>query len=131
LGIGANTALFSVIDAALLLSAVGIYSVISSAVSQRTREIGLRMALGATASEVLRLFIRRGIALVAIGVALGQVGAWALTRARSSLLFGVSATDPVTFAGVVLLLSLMARLTCYLPARRAAKVEPMVALQYE
>ncbi len=116
---------------ALLLATVGLYSVVTYAVSQRTREIGVRMALGAQLGDVRRLVLGLGMSMVVVGIGIGLAGALAATRVLSSLLYGVGATDPVTFVGAALLLVAIAAVACWIPARRAAKVDPLVALRYE
>jgi ABC-type antimicrobial peptide transport system permease subunit len=116
---------------ALALAATGIYGVLSYLVAQRTREIGIRVALGATAGAVLSLILKRGAILILIGTAAGLAVAIALTRFIKTLLFDMSATDPATFALIALLLVVVALIASYIPARRAAKVDPMVALRHE
>ena len=116
---------------AILLAAIGIYGVVSYAVAQRTHEIGIRAALGADAGSLLRLILRGGMALTAAGLAIGLAGSLAIATLMGNLLFGVGARDPATLAAVAAALASVALLACYLPARRAAKVDPMVALRYE
>jgi putative ABC transport system permease protein len=116
---------------ALVLASVGIYGLIAYSVTQRTQELGIRIALGAQPRDVLRLVLGQGTRLTLLGIALGVLAALAFSRLLVTLLFGVSATDPLTFAGVAALLALVALMACVIPARRATRVDPMVALRYE
>jgi len=113
---------------ALLLAAIGIYGVLAQAVVQRTHEIGIRMALGAQTRDVLQLIVRQGMSLTVVGIAIGLAGAFALTRLLASLLFGVGTTDPATFLWIPVLLAAVSFFACYLPARRAARLDPIKAL---
>jgi ABC-type antimicrobial peptide transport system permease subunit len=116
---------------ALLLAGLGIYGVISYVVSERTHEIGIRLALGAQRADILKMVLRQGLSLAIAGAAAGLLGALIVARLMAGLLYGVAPTDPPTFLGVALLLALVALAACYIPARRAMKVDPMVALRYE
>ncbi len=127
-----TVALFAVFAAlALTLAAIGIYGVISYSVTQRRPEIGMRMALGAQWRDIVRLIVGHGARLALVGIAIGIAASIALTRLMKTLLFGVSATDPLTFVGVSILLVLVAVAACYIPARRAMRVDPMVALRHD
>jgi putative ABC transport system permease protein len=122
-------AIFGIV--ALLLATAGVFGVMAYSVSRRTREIGVRIALGARSQDVLTMILNQGMRTIVVGIVIGLAGSLVLTRTLSSLLFGVTATDPVTFAAVIALLIATALLACYIPARRATKVDPMVALRYE
>jgi putative ABC transport system permease protein len=116
---------------ALVLASVGIYGLLSYAVAQRTQEMGIRMALGARMVDVMRLILKQGLGLVVVGEVIGLLGAFAFTRLLRTMLFGVTATDTLTFVAVSLVLTAVAMLACYIPARRATKVDPLIALRYE
>jgi putative ABC transport system permease protein len=116
---------------AIVLATVGIYGVTSFAVTARQHEIGIRMAIGAQPADVERMFIRRGIALTLTGLGLGLIASFALTRLMAGLLFGITSRDPLTFIVMAVLLLIVAMLACYIPARRATRVDPLVALRYE
>jgi putative ABC transport system permease protein len=115
----------------LILAVVGIYGIVSFSAAQRTREIGIRMALGGSARDVIRLILKQGVRMVIAGLFVGLLAAWGLTRVMASLLVGVSPSDPLTYATVALLLTAVALVACWIPARRATRVDPGVALRYE
>jgi ABC-type antimicrobial peptide transport system permease subunit len=115
----------------LILATVGVYGVVSFAAVQRTREIGIRMALGGAPRDVLRLVLKQGVGMVIAGLSVGLLAAWGLTRVMGGLLIGVSPSDPLTYATVALLLTAVALLACWIPARRATRVDPGIALRYE
>jgi ABC-type antimicrobial peptide transport system permease subunit len=116
---------------ALLLAAIGIYGLMAYSVEQRTQEIGIRLALGAQASQVRKMVVTQGMALALVGIVLGLVGAFGLAQLITAFLFGVTAKDPVVFVGVPILLGAVALLAVWLPARRASRVDPLIALRYE
>ena len=116
---------------ALVLATIGIYGVMAYLVNQGTRELGIRMALGATPRNILNLVVRQGMALAVAGVTIGLLAAFLLTRLIQSLLFGVNASDPITFAGISVLLAIITLIACYIPARRAARIDPLVSLRYD
>ena len=127
-----KTTLLSIFAAvALVLTVVGLYGVMSYAVAQRTNEIGIRLALGAQTKDVLSLIIKQGLQLILLGLAIGLLGAVALMKIISGLLFGVTTKDPFTFVAVAVVLTFIALLACYVPARRATRVDPLEALRYE
>ena len=115
----------------LILAVVGVYGVVSYSASQRTQEIGIRLALGAQPGQILRMVLRQGLTIVAVGVALGMLGAAGISRLVGGLLVGVGGTDPLTYFGASLVLAMVAMSACYIPAWRATKVDPMTALHYE
>jgi ABC-type antimicrobial peptide transport system permease subunit len=127
--ISALTVLFGIVG--LALACVGLYGIMAYNVARRTHELGVRMALGAQKGEILKMIMGHGLRLTLIGLAIGAAGALALTRLMTNLLYGVKPSDPLTFIAVSVLLALVALLACYIPARRAIKVDPMVALRYE
>jgi ABC-type antimicrobial peptide transport system permease subunit len=127
--ISALTGFFGIVG--LALACVGLYGIMAYSVARRTHELGVRMALGAQKGEILKMIMAHGLRLTLIGLAIGAAGALALTRLMTNLLYGVRPSDPLTFTAVSLLLMMVALLACYIPARRAMKVDPMVALRYE